>query len=132
MPAKKKPTEQQLENLRKGFEALKAKRKKAEEQEDSPTPTPEPPPVPAPAPEPVPLPTPIPPPPEVKVKKERKKRVQFDPQAFRESLVAELRPAQPASLVTERVVEVEKPVEKVVYKERLLTGSEILNKLFNF
>lgn len=130
MPAKKKPTEQQLENLRKGFEALKAKRKKAEETEESP---PVPPPTPTPVIDPTPVPpTPAAPAPEVKVKKERKKREQFDPKAFRESLVAELRMPlipQPTPLVTERVVE---PIEKVVYKERLLTGSEILNKLFNF
>lgn len=123
----KKPTEQQLANLRKGFEALKEKRKKKEQEEDAPVTAPAPTPEPAPA---VPEPTPAPPTPKPERKK-REKKVAFDPEAFKTSLLNELRVPP-----VERVVEVEKPVEKivekVVFKERVLTGSEILNKLFNF
>ena len=134
---KKKPTEQQLANLRKGFEALKEKRKKKEVEEDTPEPVapvaPEPVPVPVPAPAPVPVapepvPAPVAPKPE---RKKREKKVAFDPEAFKHSLLNELRVSP-----VERIVEVEKPVEKIVekviFKERVLTGSEILNRLFNF
>jgi len=130
---KKKPTEQQLANLRKGFEALKEKRKKAEVEEDAPPVVEE---QVAVAPTPVSPPTPTPQPVAVAVapKPERKKREKkpvFDPEAFKTSLLNELRVPP-----VERIVEVEKPiekiVEKVVFKERVLTGSEILNRLFNF
>jgi hypothetical protein len=117
----KKPTEQQLANLRKGFEALKEKRKKKEEEEDKP---PVVVPVVAQAPEPVPEPVAVP-----KPKPERKKRVAFDPEAFKTSLLTELR-VPPVEKIVEKPVE--KIVEKVVFKERLMTGSELLNRVFNF
>jgi hypothetical protein len=131
---KKKASEAQLANLRKGFEALQAKRKALAEKDNEP---PVPPPVEAPAPVPVAVPPPVPvavpeptpavaPPP--KVKKERKPRAPaFDPDSFRNSLLADLRSGQ-----TERIVE--KPVEKekVVFKDRVVSGSELLNRIFGF
>ena len=121
---KKKASEAQLANLRKGFEALQAKRKAMAEKDSEPPPPPpapvEPPP-PPPAPAPVPQPAP-------KVKKERKpKAPAFDPDSFRNSLLADLRSGQ-----TERIVE--KPVEKekVVFKDRVVSGSELLNRIFGF
>jgi hypothetical protein len=128
---KKKASEAQLANLRKGFEALQAKRKALAEKDNEPPvsrgldPTPAPvepaPPAPAPVPEPAPAPAP-------KVKKERKpKAPAFDPDSFRNSLLADLRSGQ-----TERIVE--KPVEKekVVFKDRVVSGSELLNRIFGF
>jgi hypothetical protein len=120
-PAKKKPTEQQLANLRKGFDALKEKRKKVEAEEEVPivVPAVEPPPIVVPV---------VEPPPVVKPKIKREKKERFDPNTFRESLLNELR--TPVLAPAERIIE--KPVETIVYKERVMTSSEILNKLFNF
>jgi hypothetical protein len=127
---KKKASEAQLANLRKGFEALQAKRKALAENDNEPPPPapapvepPPPPPAPTPVPEPTPAPAPAP-----KVKKERKpKAPAFDPDSFRNSLLADLRSGQ-----TERIVE--KPVEKekVVFKDRVVSGSELLNRIFGF
>jgi hypothetical protein len=124
---KKKASEAQLANLRKGFEALQAKRKAMAEKDNEP---PVPPPAPAPV-EPPPPPTPVAvpvPEPAPKVKRERKpKAPAFDPDSFRNSLLADLRSGQ-----TERIVE--KPVEKekVVFKDRVVSGSELLNRIFGF
>jgi hypothetical protein len=125
---KKKASEAQLANLRKGFEALQAKRKAmAEKDNEPPVPPPVEPPPPPPPPTPVAVPEPaVAPPP--KVKKERKPRAPaFDPDSFRNSLLADLRSGQ-----TERIVE--KPVEKekVVFKDRVVSGSELLNRIFGF
>ena len=129
---KKKATEAQLSNLRKGFEALQAKRKALAEKESArpvgldPTPAPAPAPAPAPIPE-VPAPAPVP-----KVKKERKpKAPAFDPDSFRNSLLADLRSGQTERIVeipTERIIE----KEKVVFKDRVVSGSELLNRIFGF
>lgn len=126
---KKKASEAQLANLRKGFEALQAKRKAlAEKDSEPPPPAPppapvEPPPTPVAVPEPVPAPAPAP-----KVKKERKpKAPAFDPDSFRNSLLADLRSGQ-----TERIVERPVEKEKVVFKDRVVSGSELLNRIFGF
>lgn len=133
---KKKASEAQLANLRKGFEALQAKRKALAEKDSEPpvpvsrgldpTPAPvEPPPPPPPTPVAVPEPAPTPAP---KVKKERKpKAPAFDPDSFRNSLLADLRSGQ-----TERIVERPVEKEKVVFKDRVVSGSELLNRIFGF
>ena len=131
---KRKATPAQLENLRKGFQALQAKRKALAEKdsEPPPPPAPEPVPTPAPAPEPVPIPAPTPPPDAPpKERKKREKKPAFNPDEFRNSILADLRSGQ-----TERIVE--KPVdrviekEKVVFKDRVVSGSELLNRIFGF
>ena len=129
---KRKATPAQLENLRKGFQALQAKRKALAEKDSEPAP------IPAPAPEPVPAPTP---PPDAlksgdlattpKERKKREKKPAFNPDEFRSSLLADLRSGQ-----TERIIE--KPIdrivekEKVVFKDRVVSGSELLNRIFGF
>jgi hypothetical protein len=132
---KRKATPAQLENLRKGFQALQAKRKALAEKDSEPVPpppAPEPVPTPAPAPEPVPVPVPTPPPDAPpKERKKREKKPAFNPDEFRNSLLADLRSGQ-----TERIIE--KPVdrivekEKVVFKDRVVSGSELLNRIFGF
>lgn len=132
---KRKATPAQLENLRKGFQALQAKRKALAEKDSEPVPpppAPEPVPTPAPAPEPVPVPVPAPPPDAPpKERKKREKKPAFNPDEFRNSILADLRSGQ-----TERIVE--KPVdrviekEKVVFKDRVVSGSELLNRIFGF
>lgn len=131
---KRKATPAQLENLRKGFQALQAKRKALAEKdsEPPPPPAPEPVPTPAPAPEPVPIPAPTPPPDAPpKERKKREKKPAFNPDEFRNSILADLRSGQP-----ERIIE--KPVdriiekEKVVFKDRVVSGSELLNRIFGF
>ena len=128
---KKKASEAQLANLRKGFEALQAKRKAmAEKDSEPPVPPPAPAPVLPPAPPtPVAEPAPVPvQPPAPKVKKERKpKAPAFDPDSFRNSLLADLRSGQ-----TERIVERPVEKEKVVFKDRVVSGSELLNRIFGF
>lgn len=140
---KKKASEAQLANLRKGFEALQAKRKALAEKDSEPPvsrgldPTPPPAPVePPPLPTPVAVPAPAPAPapvsqgldPKPKVKKERKpKAPAFDPDSFRNSLLADLRSGQ-----TERIVERPVEKEKVVFKDRVISGSELLNRIFGF
>lgn len=125
---KRKATPAQLENLRKGFQALQAKRKALAEKDSEPAPAP----APAPAPEPVPVPVPAPPPDAPpKERKKREKKPAFNPDEFRSSLLADLRSGQ-----TERIIE--KPVdrivekEKVVFKDRVVSGSELLNRIFGF
>lgn len=125
---KRKATPAQLENLRKGFQALQAKRKALAEKDSEPAPAP----APAPAPEHVPIPAPAPPPDAPpKERKKREKKPAFNPDEFRNSLLADLRSGQ-----TERIIE--KPVdrivekEKVVFKDRVVSGSELLNRIFGF
>lgn len=127
---KRKATPAQLENLRKGFQALQAKRKALAEKDSEPATTPAP--TPAPTPEPVPIPA-LAPPPDAppKERKKREKKPAFNPDEFRSSLLADLRSGQ-----TERIIE--KPVdrivekEKVVFKDRVVSGSELLNRIFGF
>lgn len=142
---KRKPSEKQLENLRKGFAVIKAKREalakqkeevktkieKGELPEDTPIPKREMKPritkakvlrTPVEAPEPEPV---------VKPSVPRKKHVskvsqQLD--SFKQEMLAMVQKP-----VEEKIVEkiVEKPVERVIQKERVVSGSELLNKIFN-
>jgi len=144
-PVKRKPSEKQLENLKKGFAVIKAKREalakqkeevktkieKGELPEDTPIPKREMKPriskaktirapveVQKPEPEPV-----------VKPSLPRKKHVskvsqQLD--SFKAEMLAMIQ--KPVETV-EKIVE--KPVERVVQKERVVSGSELLNKIFN-
>jgi len=127
---KRKATPAQLENLRKGFQALQAKRKALTEKQDEPLPPPAPAPIlalePAPAPAPPPpAPAPVPPLP-AKIVRQRKQK--FDPDSFRTSLLADLRAGQPERIIEDRIVE----KEKVVFKDRVVSGSELLNRIFGF
>jgi len=121
---KRKATPAQLENLRKGFAALQAKRKALTEKDETPAP--------APAPEPTPTPAPAPPPDVPPVPKQvRQRKPKFDPDAFRSSLLADMRSGLPEKIVqtpVERIVE----KEKVVFKDRVVSGSELLNRIFGF
>lgn len=123
---KRKATPAQLENLRKGFAALQAKRKALVEKDEAPAPAP------APAPEPVPIPTPTPPPDAPPVPKQvRQRKPKFDQDAFRSSLLADMRSGLPEKIIekpVERIVE----KEKVIFKDRVVSGSELLNRIFGF
>ena len=145
---KRKPTEKQLENLRKGFAVIKAKReelaKKKEEvktkiekgelPEDTPAPT-------LPKYKPriskaKPLRTPVEvqePEPVVKPSVPRKKhvsKVSLQLDSLKQEMMAMMqKPAEVKTEVVEKIVE--KPVERVVQKERVVSGSELLNKIFN-
>jgi hypothetical protein len=127
---KKKATPAQMENLRKGFLALQEKRKALANKEEESVPMPPPPVAPPPVPQP-PQPPVTEPPPIVPViekpKKERKKKTEIDLDAFRTSILSDLRSSQ-----TERIVE--KPVEKetIVYKDRVISGSALLDRIFGF
>jgi hypothetical protein len=139
---KRKATPAQLENLRKGFQALQAKRKALTEKQDEPAPAPilAPPPAPAPilAPPPVQAPVPVPPPVQAPPLPVRQRKQKFDPDSFRTSLLADLRGSgwspdqtsggQPERIVEDRIVE----KEKVVFKDRVVSGSELLNRIFGF
>ena len=133
---KRKATPAQLENLRKGFQALQAKRKALTEKQDEPAPVlapapilaPAPAPILAPAPAPAPPPAPAPAPPPVPPPPVRQRKQKFDPDSFRTSLLADLRAGQPERIVEDRIVE----KEKVVFKDRVVSGSELLNRIFGF
>jgi hypothetical protein len=142
---KRKCSEEQLANLRKGMEVMKAKREalakqrvEIEEKKKKGE---------------LPLDTPLPsyvPKPKVKVVKpqvvemaerpvitrERKPRAKqvtaTDLEAMKTSILTALAPKE--DKVVEKVVEkpVEKVVEKIVQKERIVSGSELLNKVFGF
>ena len=142
---KRKCSEEQLANLRKGMEVMKAKREALAKQRieiDEKKKKGE-----------LPLDTPLPsyvPKPKVKVVKpqvvemaerpvitrERKPRAKqvtaTDLEAMKTSILTALAPKE--DKVVEKVVEkpVEKVVEKIVQKERVVTGSELLNKVFGF
>jgi hypothetical protein len=140
----RKVNDKQMAGLRKGMEALKAKRealaKEREVHEEKQTKGE----IPADAPKPKFIPNPKPPkvvkvsapPPEPEViHVERKKRevkakiavddVKSELAALRSELAAMKKPAEV------KEVPVEKVVEKVVHKEKVVTGSEMLNLLFN-
>jgi len=142
---KRKCSEEQLANLRKGMEVMKAKREALAKQRieiDEKKKKGE-----------LPLDTPLPsyvPKPKVKVVKpqvvemaerpvitrERKPRAKqvtaTDLEAMKTSILTALAPKE--DKVVEKVVEkpVEKVVEKIVQKERIVSGSELLNKVFGF
>jgi hypothetical protein len=140
---KRKATEKQLAGLRKGMEALKTKRealaKEREEYEvkkakgDVPVDAPKPKYVPNPKPPKVVKVVPEAPPPQV-IQVERKKRtekakievneVKSELAALRTELAAMKKPAEVV------VKEVEKPVDRIVEKTKVLSGSELLNSIF--
>ena len=139
---KRKCSEEQLANLRKGMEVMKAKREALAKQRieiDEKKKKGE-----------LPLDTPLPsyvPKPKVKVVKpevvkmeerpvitrERKPRAKqvtaTDLEAMKTSILSALAPKKEEE---KAVVPVEKVVEKIVQKERVVTGSELLNKVFGF
>jgi hypothetical protein len=141
---KRKCSEEQLANLRKGMEVMKAKREALAKQRieiDEKKKKGE-----------LPLDTPLPsyvPKPKVKVVKpevvkmeerpvitrERKPRAKqvtaTDLEAMKTSILTALAPKEVEKTVVKEVP-VEKVVEKVVQKERVVTGSELLNKVFGF
>lgn len=144
-PVKRKPSEKQLENLKKGFAVIKAKREalakqkeevkakieKGELPEDTPIPKREVKPriskakvlrtpveVQKPEPEPV-----------VKPSLPRKKHVSKVSQQLDSFKAEMLAMVQKPVETVEKIVE--KPVERVVQKERVVSGSELLNKIFN-
>jgi hypothetical protein len=143
-PQKRKASDKQLENLRKGMAVLKAKREalakekqevktkieKGELPDDTPIPKQKQKPRNSIVPKHIKVETE--PEPEVKpVKKPRKAHVskvsqQLD--AFKAEMLAMV--SKPAEVKeVEKVVE--KPVERIVQKERVVSGSELLNKIFN-
>jgi hypothetical protein len=142
-PPKRKASDKQLENLRKGMAVLKSKREAlAKEQQEVQTKIekgelPEDTPIPKRKQKPrntiVPKPIKVELEPEVKPVKPRKAHVskvaqQLD--AFKaEMLQMVAKPAEVKTEVVEKVVE--KPVERIVQKERVVSGSELLNKIFN-
>ena len=137
---KRKVSEKQMAGLRKGMEALKAKRevlaKEREVHEEKQTKGE----IPADAPKPKMTPNPKPPkivkvsepPPEVVVV-QRKPRVNkpnpviAEMAAMRAELAALKTPAK--EVVVEKVVD--RVVDKVVHKDRVVTGSDLLNAIFN-
>ena len=142
---KKKCTEEQLANLRKGMEVMKQKREAlakervaVEEKKKKGE---------------LPLDTPLPkfvPKAKTKVVKpqvvemaerpvitrERKPRVKqvtaTDLEAMKTSILTALAPKKEEEKTVVKEVPVEKVVEKVVQKERIVSGSELLNKVFGF
>jgi hypothetical protein len=128
---KREMTEKQRENLSKGMAILKAKREAKSKKDDEPEP-----PAPPPPPPPPPAPAPAPPPPAPEQpKKERKPRVvknyltTEDFNSFKTELLTTLRPnkdPQPSAAVRVDTV----PTYSPITKERVISGSELLNKLF--
>ena len=130
-PKKKREiTDKQRENLSKGMAILKAKRESKAKKDDEPEPQVEAP-APAPAPAPPP-PTPVAP---EQPKKERKPRVvknyltTEDFNSFKSELLTSLRPPQQQQQ-QERYVAPTPTPSAVTTKERVISGSELLNKLF--
>jgi len=143
-PEKKKReiSDKQRENLSKGMAILKAKRESKAKKDDEPAPAPtptnkDPAPTPAPAPankDPSPAPAPAPPPTE-QPKKERKPRVvknyltTEDFNSFKSELLTSLRTNKDPS--QERyVAPVMAPSTTTKESTRVISGSELLNKLF--
>jgi hypothetical protein len=129
---KREMTEKQRENLSKGMAILKAKREAKSKKDDEPEPPAPPPPPPPPPPAPAPAP---PPPAPEQPKKERKPRVvknyltTEDFNSFKTELLTTLRPnkdPQPSAAVRVDTV----PTYSPITKERVISGSELLNKLF--
>lgn len=143
-PAKvRKATEKQMAGLRKGMEALKAKREAlAKEREvheekkakgEIPADAPRPKEVRKPKPAKVVVAPPAPaPPPEVVVVQRKPRTVKPNPALaelalLRTEIAALKAPAK--EVVVEKVVD--RVVDKVVHKDRVVTGSEMLNAIFN-
>jgi len=144
VPKKRKVSDKQLENLRKGMAILKAKRETlAKEKEEVKTKIEK-----GELPEDTPIPKEKQKPrntikvkpikaevqPEAQpVKKPRKpnvSRVAQQLDAFKSEMMAMVqKPVEVKTEVVEKVIE--KPVERIVQKERVVSGSELLNKIFN-
>jgi hypothetical protein len=136
---KRKMNEKQMAGLRKGMEMMKAKRQEREQFEEKQKKGE----IPADAPRPVPAPKPPKvvkvsapaPPPEV-IQVERKKRVDKakiavdDVKSELASLRAELSAMKKPAEIKEVVKEVSVPVERIVEKTKVLSGSELLNSIF--
>ena len=138
----RKVNDKQMAGLRKGMEALKAKRealaKEREVHEEKKSKGE----IPADAPRPMPVPKPkivkvsAPPPEPAVIQVERKKRevkvkvavddVKSELAALRTELAAMKRPAEVKEV--EKIVE--KPIDRVVHKDRVVTGSDLLNAIF--
>jgi hypothetical protein len=144
VPKKRKVSDKQLENLRKGMAVLKAKRETlAKEKEEVKTKIekgelPEDTPIPKEKQKPrntikvKPIKTEVEPEAQP-VKKPRKpnvSRVAQQLDAFKSEMMAMVqKPVEVKTEVVEKVIE--KPVERIVQKERVVSGSELLNKIFN-
>ena len=146
-PKKRKATEKHLEALRKGMAAIKAKREalskekeeikskieKGELPEDTPIPKEKQKPRNTIVVKPLKVVVPEEPPTVQSLKKARKPHVskvsqQLD--AFKQEMLQMVqKPAEVKTAVVEKIVE--KPVERVIQKERVVSGSELLNKIFN-
>jgi len=124
-------SDKQRDNLKKGMAALKAKREglRKEQEEESAAP--------APAPVPAPVAAPVAPVPEVKskrtyTKQPKKEMLGLDEfNSFKNELLGKL---QPREVVKEVSVEkiVDRPIvtEKVIEREKFVSGSEMLNRIF--
>lgn len=132
---KKVISEQQRNNLKKGMAALKAKREGLrKEQEDDASDVVAPQPAPAPAPQPAPQSQP-----EVKVKRTYTKQPKKEAVGieefnnFKNELLGRLQP-QTKEVIKEVSVEkiVDRPVisEKVIEREKFVSGSELINRIF--
>jgi hypothetical protein len=136
---KRKMNEKQMAGLRKGMEMMKAKRQEREQFEEKQKKGE----IPADAPRPVAPPKPpkvvkvsAPPPEPQVVLVERKKRVDKakiavdDVKSELASLRAELSAMKKPAEIKEVVKEVSVPVERIVEKTKVLSGSELLNSIF--
>jgi D-alanyl-D-alanine carboxypeptidase len=144
-PPKAKATDKQMANLRKGMEALKAKREALakekevfeEKQKKGEIPADAPKPKLAPAPKKPKVVVVSPPPAEPEViykerkKQERKAKIAVDDvKGELAALRAELSALKAPAVVKEVEKIVEKPVDRVVEKTKVLSGSEMLNAIF--
>lgn len=136
---KRKATEKQLENLRKGMEMMKAKRQEREQFEEKKAKGE----IPADTPRPVAPPKPpkvvkvsAPPPEPAVIHVERKKRTEKAKIAVDDvknelaSLRAELSAMKKPAEIKEVVKEVEKVVERPVVTTKMVSGSDLLNQIF--
>ncbi len=123
----------QREGLKKGLEALKAKREAKAKEKELKKPEPQPQPQPINQPEPINQPLPIinqvpaENPPLVKPKRDRQPKVNVsDLSKFKDDIIGNIREIQ------SKPAPVEKVIERVIEKPVYLTGSDLLNKIFNF
>jgi hypothetical protein len=138
---KKELSEKQRENLSKGMAILKAKREAKSKKQDlevveaevevTPPLAPAPPSVPAPAPAPAPVPVPEQP------KKERKPRVvknyltAEDFNSFKSELLTSLKPVSESKPSVQPIVQpIVQSVAQPIVKERVISGRELLDKIF--
>jgi hypothetical protein len=133
----RKPTEAQLEGLRKGMAVIKEKREKLakerEEHEEKKAKGEVPEDAPAPKYTPKPKIKPITVKPrevvEVPRKRPEKNVTHADLEALKSSLLSAVTP-QKVEVPVEKIVHKEVPVEKIVHKDRVISGSDLLNAVF--